>query len=127
MEDNCLKQDYVYLRQMMYFAQEVKNTLSKAKRYGIDVYDEMVVTSLAMHIAQIGKRLDSGKLSNEIQEKHSELFPWSKIREFSKKIYYDYDNIKSYEIVQIALKDVSTLISSLQMIMNEIEKELYRD
>lgn len=47
MEDNCLKQDYVYLRQMMYFAQEVKNTLSKAKRYGIDVYDEMVVTSLA--------------------------------------------------------------------------------
>lgn len=127
MEDNCLKQDYVYLRQMMYFAQEVKNTLSKAKRYGIDVYDEMVVTSLAMHIAQIGKRLDSGKLSNEIQEKYSELFPWSKIREFSKKIYYDYDNIKSYEIVQIALKDVSTLISSLQMIMNEIEKELYRD
>lgn len=127
MEDNCLKQDYVYLRQMMYFAQEVKNTLSKAKRYGIDVYDEMVVTSLAMHIAQIGKRLDSGKLSNEIQEKYSELFPWSKIREFSKKIYYDYDNIKSYEIIQIALKDVSTLISSLQMIMNEIEKELYRD
>lgn len=127
MKDDCLKQDYVYLRQMMYFAQEVKNTLSKAKRYGIDVYDEMVVTSLAMHIAQIGKRLDSGKLSNEIQEKYSELFPWSKIREFSKKIYYDYDNIKSYEIVQIALKDVSTLISSLQMIMNEIEKELYRD
>lgn len=127
MKDDCLKQDYVYLRQMMYFAQEVKNTLSKAKGYGIDFYDEMVVTSLAMHIAQIGKRLDSGKLSNEIQEKYSELFPWSKIREFSKKIYYDYDNIKSYEIVQIALKDVSTLISSLQMIMNEIEKELYRD
>lgn len=127
MKDDCLKQDYVYLRQMMYFAQEVKNTLSKAKGYGIDFHDEMVVTSLAMHIAQIGKRLDSGKLSNEIQEKYSELFPWSKIREFSKKIYYDYDNIKSYEIVQIALKDVSTLISSLQMIMNEIEKELYRD
>ena len=54
-----LELDYSYLRQMLSFAEEIENTLDKVKHYGIDLYDEMVVASLAMHIGQIGEQLDS--------------------------------------------------------------------
>lgn len=60
-----LELDYSYLRQMLSFAEEIENTLDKVKHYGIDLYDEMVVASLAMHIGQIGEQLDSRKLSKE--------------------------------------------------------------
>ena len=109
---------------MLSFAEEIENTLGKVKHYGIDVYDEMVVASLAMHIGQIGEQLDSRKLSGDIQRKYADLLPWSQIKRFRDKAYHHYGGTDSYEIVQIAIKDIPVLIENLQLIIRDVEKEL---
>ena len=124
MRKEQLELDYSYLRQMLSFAEEIENTLGKVKHYGIDVYDEMVVASLAMHIGQIGEQLDSRKLSGDIQRKYADLLPWSQIKRFRDKAYHHYGGTDSYEMVQIAIKDIPVLIENLQLIIRDVEKEL---
>ena len=122
-----LELDYSYLRQMLSFAEEIENTLDKVKHYGIDLYDEMVVASLAMDIGQIGEQLDSRKLSSDLQERYADLLPWSEIKRFRDKAYHHYGGTDSYEIVQIALKDIPVLIENLQIIIRNVERELDKD
>ena len=121
-----LELDYSYLRQMLSFAEEIENTLG-IKMPEFFYLPEMVVASLAMHIGQIGEQLDSRKLSSDLQERYADLLPWSEIKRFRDKAYHHYGGTDSYEIVQIALKDIPVLIENLQIIIRNVERELDKD
>lgn len=124
MRQERLLNDLSYLKQMIGYAREVENTLAKVKRYGIDIQDEMVVASLAMHIGQIGEQLDSRKLSNELQEEYSDLIPWSAVKRFRDKAYHHYGGTDSYMIIKIATKEIPQIIGSLEFIIRDLEKRL---
>ncbi len=121
-----LEHDLHYLKQMLGYAEEVQNTLAKVKVYGIDLYDEMVVSSLAMHIGQVGEQLDKQKLSQEVQDRFSDILPWSEIKKFRDKAYHHYGGLDTFGIISIAQKDIPSLIENLGYIIRQIENEINR-
>ena len=76
MKDDCLKQDMFILADDV-FCTRLKILWVKQKVIGLIFM--MNGRNFFSNAYYCGKQLDSGKLSNEIQEKYSELFPWSKI------------------------------------------------
>ncbi len=118
-----LEADKRYIQLMLEYAEEAQRTLVKIRQYGIDIQDEMVISSLAMHIGQIGEQLDSRKLSRETQEKYEDLLPWSQIKRFRDKAYHHYGDRNSKEITTIAVYELPSLIEKLHYILRDLAKE----
>ncbi|EGP66080.1 putative toxin-antitoxin system, antitoxin component [Streptococcus sp. oral taxon 056 str. F0418] len=121
-----LQRDYSYLKQMMYYIEEVENTLRKIHHYNIPITDEMSVNSLAMVIGQIGEQLGSGKLSEETQEKFSDIIPFQTIKGFRNRAYHDYGSMKAKIIIETAIEDIPKLREDLEYVIMQVEKELSR-
>lgn len=119
-----LRQDYLYLKQMIYFAEVAISRLEEAKRYAIDPGDDMVIDALAMNIGQIGEQLDSRKLSQELQDKYSDLVTWSDIKKFRDKAYHHYGSMEGRVIFNIAVNELPNLIDKLNYIVRQVEREL---
>lgn len=124
MRMNQLEQDYLYLKQMVYFAETALTRLDKAKKYELDPTDDMVIDALAMNIGQIGEQLDSRKLSQELQERYSDLIDWSSIKKFRDKAYHHYGSMDGRVIFNIAVKTLPDLLEKLRFIIRQVEKEL---
>lgn len=119
-----LEADKEYIRLMLNFANETQKTLQKVKKFGIDLHDEMVISSLAMHLGQIGEQLDSRKLSEEVKAKYEYLIPWSEMKRFRDFAYHHYGNTDSRIIVNTVFKDVPSLIEGLEQVYNDLQREL---
>lgn len=130
-KNGILVSDVIYSKKggskMVYGIEEIKRIVSPiAAEYGLDLYDEMVVSSLSMHIGQIGEQLDKNKLSDEVQNRYEDMLPWSQIKKFRDKAYHHYGKMSNGEIVLIAQESIPTLIEALEYIKKEIKIELYK-
>lgn len=123
MRKNQHQKDYSYLEQMLFYAKEVQESLSKVKKYGIPLDDEMVVSALAMQIGQIGEQLGADKLSIECQEKYSDRIPFKAIKGFRNRAYHDYGSMRTRIIIETATVQVPQLIGELESILSTVSKE----
>ena len=124
MRQERLKSDHSYLKQMLYYAEQVDDTLKKIERYRIPIEDEMSLNALAMAIGQIGEQLGGGKLSEETQERFSDVVPFHLIKGFRNRAYHDYGSMKTKIIIETATKDIPKLEERLEYIIFRLEEEL---
>lgn len=124
MRQERLKSDHLYLKQMLYYAEQVEDTLKKIERYRIPIEDEMSLNALAMAIGQIGEQLGGGKLSEETQERFSGVVPFHLIKGFRNRAYHDYGSMKTKIIIETATKDIPKLKEGLEYIIFRLEEEL---
>ncbi|WP_369913752.1 HepT-like ribonuclease domain-containing protein [Streptococcus merionis] len=109
---------------MIDFAEEIGRTLEKVKKLPLDFSDEMVISSLAMHIGQIGEQLDRQKLSVELQEEYADIIPWSHIKRFRDKAYHHYSRMDGSDILKIATQEIPNLLDGLYKIKRDLEQHL---
>lgn len=124
MRQERLKSDHSYLKQMLYYVEQVEDTLKKIERYQIPIEDEMSLNALAMVIGQIGEQLGSGKLSEETQERFSDVVPFHLIKGFRNRAYHDYGSMKTKIIIETVTKDIPKLKEGLEYIIFRLEEEL---
>ena len=124
MRQERLKSDHLYLKQMLYYAEQVEDTLKKIERYRIPIEDEMSLNALAMAIGQIGEQLGGGKLSEETQERFSDVVPFHLIKGFRNRAYHYYGSMKTKIIIETATKDIPKLKEGLEYIIFRLEEEL---
>lgn len=124
MRQERLKSDHSYLKQMLYYAEQVEDTLKKIERYRIPIEDEMSLNALAMAIGQIGEQLGGGKISEETQKRFSGVVPFHLIKGFRNRAYHDYGSMKTKIIIETATKDIPKLKEGLEYIIFRLEEEL---
>ena len=124
MRKNQHQKDYSYLKQMLFYANEVEESLAKVKKYGIPLDDEMVISALAMQIGQIGEQLGADKLSSECQERYADRIPFRAIKGFRNRAYHDYGSMRTRIIIETATVQVPHLIGELEDILSNFSDEI---
>ncbi|MFU2223156.1 DUF86 domain-containing protein [Streptococcus pluranimalium] len=119
-----LEADYMYLKEMIYYAEKVQEVVPKANRYGIPLDDDMVIASLTMMIGQVGEQIDSQKLSESFKEKYSDIIDWKVIKGFRNLAYHHYSKISAKQVIEITAKFIPELLEGLYTIRRQVEKEL---
>lgn len=124
MRKNQLEKDYLYLKEMVYYAEKALEVVPKANKFGIPLDDDMVIASLTMMIGQVGEQLDSQKLSEEFKEKYSSVIDWKLVKGFRNLAYHHYGRIDGVQVINIVKKSIPELLEGLCVIQRQVEREL---
>lgn len=119
-----LEADYMYLKEMIHYAEKVQEIVPKANRYGIPLDDDMVIASLTMMIGQVGEQIDSQKLSEEFKEKYDTIIDWKLIKGFRNLAYHHYSKINAKQVIDIVNKSILELLEGLYYIRRQVERQL---
>ncbi|HFU3984890.1 TPA: DUF86 domain-containing protein [Streptococcus suis] len=106
---------------MLMYLNRASEVIPRANRYGIPLDDDMVISSIAMNLGQVGEQLSTGKLSDEVKEKYSHVIAWQKIKGFRNFIYHSYGNL-DYSKIKSILAVLPDTESQLQYILKDLEK-----
>lgn len=121
MRGHDLTRDIAYIKDMLMYLNRASEVIPRANRYGIPLDDDMVISSIAMNLGQVGEQLSTGKLSDEVKEKYSHVIAWQKIKGFRNFIYHSYGNL-DYSKIKSILAVLPDTESQLQYILKDLEK-----
>lgn len=76
------EQDIAYLKDMLLYIDRALAVVPTANKYGVPLDDDMVISSIAMNLGQIGEQLGEGKLSVQTKERFKNYIEWRKIKDF---------------------------------------------
>lgn len=113
--------DIAYIKDMLLYISKVQEVVPKAIRY---VDDDMVTSSIAMNLGQIGEQLSDGKLSEEVKERYSDVISWKAIKGFRNIIYHDYGNIDFSKVKRILDVTLPETEEALLHILRDLQKEM---
>lgn len=119
-----LETDIAYIKDMLLYIEKAKEIIPRAIRYGIPLDDDMVVSSIAMNLGQVGEQLTFGKLSEEVKERYSDIVSWNSIKGFRNFIYHNYGNLDYSKIRAILEISLPKTEEQLLFILSDLEKEL---
>lgn len=124
MRKEQLEKDYLYLKEMIYYAENALEVIPKANKFGIPLDDDMVIASLTMMIGQVGEQLDSQKLSEEFKEKYSSVVDWKLVKGFRNLAYHHYARIDGFQVINIVKRAIPELLDGLFIIRRQVEQQL---
>lgn len=119
-----VESDIAYIKDMLLYLEKAKEVVPKANRFGIPLDDDMVISSIAMNLGQVGEQLSQGKLSDNVKEEFSDRINWSEIKGFRNFIYHNYGNLKFHLIKKILDESVPRTEESLLQILRMLESRL---
>ena len=124
MRDKSIERDIGYIKDMLLYIEKATDVIPKANRFGIPLDDDMVISSIAMNLGQIGEQLSTGKLSDDVKEKYSDVVSWQKIKGFRNFIYHSYGNLDYSKIKSILDISLPETEEQLHYVLRELEKEV---
>ncbi|MBF0818430.1 HepT-like ribonuclease domain-containing protein [Streptococcus acidominimus] len=124
MREANIETDIAYIQDMLVYIERASEVIPRATRYGIPLDDDMVISSIAMNLGQIGEQLSIGKLSEETKEKYSEIVSWRKIKSFRNFIYHNYGNLDYFKIKSILDKSLPETKEQLEYVLRDLRKKL---
>lgn len=124
MRADSLERDIAYLKDMLMYCENAVSVIPKANKYGIPLDDDMVISSIAMNLGQVGEQLITGRLSDTTKERFSDYLPWSKIKQFRNFAYHEYGRLDFKQIKHILDHVVPTTQETLHDIIKILENEL---
>lgn len=103
------KDDWIYVGHMLEMSRKAINAAQNKTREEYD-RDDVLVMALAHFIQVVGEA--AGKVSNEFQEKNSQI-PWHQIIGMRHRIVHDYMNVDEDVLWEVVNHDLPTLIQDL--------------
>lgn len=127
MRQESLERDIAYLKDMVLYCDKALDVIPKANRYGIPLDDDMVLSSIAMNLGQVGEQLIIGRLSEKTKDRFSDRLPWTKIKGFRNIAYHQYGRLDFMKIKGILDSVIPETRETLCELIRELERELSED
>lgn len=124
MRSENLELDVAYLKDMVLYCDRATDVIPRANRYGVPLDDDMVLSSIAMNLGQVGEQLIIGRLSETTKERFSDRIPWTKIKGFRNIAYHEYGRLDFFKIKAILDKVIPETREELLGIIRELEREM---
>ncbi|GFH42360.1 hypothetical protein Hs30E_09110 [Lactococcus hodotermopsidis] len=121
---NEIEEDILFLKTMIYYANEVERKFSLVNLKEDSLEQEMFLDSVALMIGQFGEQLDRSKLSYASYIKYRDKYPLHDMKQSRHDIYHEYGTLALETLVKHVKVDMPKWVDDIHRMIRDLEKEL---
>ncbi|GAB2021686.1 hypothetical protein RyT2_07600 [Pseudolactococcus yaeyamensis] len=121
-----LEEDILYLKTMIFYADEVKRKFTLIDLEDDSLEQEMFLDSVALMVGQFGEQLDKDKLSYGSYIKYRGKYPLHDMKQSRHDIYHEYGTLALETLVKHVKVDIPQWVEDIYRMIRDLERDLDR-